>query len=78
MGKADKILEKMRNNPLDWRIESLKTVARAHGIEWRQPGTSHVTFRHTSGAKLTVPANRPIKPVYIRKFIRLVEEGVGD
>lgn len=29
MGKADKILEKMQNNPRDRRIGSLKTVARA-------------------------------------------------
>ncbi len=78
MAKVDKLFAKMRNNPRDWRIDSLKTVARAHGIEWRQPGTSHVTFRHHSGAKLTVPAHRPIKPIYIKKFIRLVEEGIGD
>jgi hypothetical protein len=78
MGKADKILEKMRNNPRDWRIESLQTVARAYNIKWRQPVTSHVTFRHPNGTKLTVPAHRPIKPIYIKKFIRLVEEGIGD
>jgi hypothetical protein len=44
MSNADKILEKMRNNPRGWRIESLKVVARAHDIEWRQQGTSHVVF----------------------------------
>ena len=78
MSKLSKILDKMRNNPLDWRIDSLKTVAQAHGIAWRQPGTSHVTFRHPNGAKLTVPAHRPIKPIYIKKFIRLIDEGIGD
>ena len=51
---------------------------RAYGIEWRQQGTSHVTFRHSNGSKLTVPAQRPIKPVYIRQFIRLVDQGIGD
>ena len=78
MSKLSKILDKMRNNPLDWRIDRLKTVAQAHGIAWRQPGTSHVTFRHPNGAKLTVPAHRPIKPIYIKKFIRLIDEGIGD
>lgn len=78
MGKADKLLEKMRNNPLDWRIDDLKTVAHAHNIEWRQPGTSHVTFRHPNSSKITVPAHRPIKPIYIKKFVRLVEEGIGE
>lgn len=78
MSKADKLLEKMHTNPLDWRIDDLKTVAYANNIEWRQPGTSHVTFRHLNGSKITVPAHRPIKPIYIKKFIRLVEDGIGE
>ena len=77
MSKADKILSKMKENPRNWRIESLKTVARAHNYDWRQPGTSHVTFRHPNGGKLTVPAHRPIKPIYIKRFIRLIEKGVA-
>lgn len=78
MGKAEKLLERMRANPLDWRIDQLKTVAEAYGIDYRQPGTSHVTFRHPNGDKLTVPAHRPIKPVYAKKFVRLVSEGIGE
>lgn len=78
MSKADRILEKMRNNPRDWRIDNVKTVAHGHHIQWRQPGTSHVTFRHPNGAKVTVPDRRPIKPIYIKKFVRLVDEGIGD
>lgn len=78
MGKAEKLLERMRANPLDWRIDQLKTVAEAYGIDYRQPGTSHVTFRHPNGDKLTVPAHRPIKPVYIKKFVRLVSKGIGE
>lgn len=42
VSKVDKVLEQMQNNPHDWRIEHLKTVARAFNIEWRQRGTSHV------------------------------------
>jgi hypothetical protein len=64
MSNADKILEKMRNNPHGWRIESLKTVARAHAIEWRQQGTSHVVFIRYDGRTLPVPAKRPIKAIY--------------
>jgi len=74
MTAASKILGKMRNNPTCWRIEDLKTVADRFKIEYRQPGTSHVTFRHPSGAKLTVPARRPIKPVYVKKFLELIDE----
>lgn len=78
MGKSDKTIAKMRNNPRDWRIEQLKTVADAYGVAYRQPGTSHVTFRHPNGAKLTVPAHRPIQPEYIKMFVRLMTQGIGD
>ncbi len=74
MARLDKLLSAMRRNPAgDWRIEQLKTVADRYGIAWRQSGTSHVTFRPPSGDKLTVPARRPIKPVYVRKFLALIE-----
>jgi len=72
MSKAEKILDKMRENPRDWRIESLKVVARAYDIVWRQRGSSHVVFVRPDGRTLPVPARRPIKPVYIRKFIQFV------
>ena len=77
MSRAMKTLALMKANPHNWRIEQLKTVAEAFGIAYRQPGGSHVIFRHASGAMLSVPAHRPIKPVYIRMFVRLIEEGIS-
>ena len=68
----------MKANPRDWRIESLKSVAKAHDITYRLPGGSHVIFRHPNGAMLSVPAKRPIKPVYVTKFVRLIEEGIAE
>ena len=78
MSRIEKLLNKMRSNPQDWQIDILKKLARRFNIEWRQPGTSHVTFRHPNGAKITVPAHRPIKPIYIKKFIRFIDEGKGE
>lgn len=78
MTRATKTLEQMKANPRDWRIESLKTVADVFGLVYRQPGGSHVIFRHPNGAMLSVPVRRPIKPVYVRKFVRLVEEGAAE
>jgi hypothetical protein len=68
----------MKANPRDWRIESLKTVADQFGVIYRQPGGSHVIFRHPNGAMLSVPAQRPIKPIYVMKFVRLLEGGVPE
>jgi predicted RNA binding protein YcfA (HicA-like mRNA interferase family) len=76
--QAEKTLAKMKANPRDWRIESFKSVADAHGVVYRQPGGSHVIFRHPNGAMLSVPARRPIKPVYVKKFVRLIEEGLAE
>lgn len=78
MTRSTKILEQMKANPRDWRIENLKSVAEAHGLVHREPGGSHVIFRHPNGAMLSVPARRPIKPIYVKKFVRLVEEGVAQ
>jgi len=78
MARATKTLARMKANPLDWRIEDLKSVAEAYGAVHRQPGGSHVIFRHPNGAMLSVPARRPIKPVYVRKFVRLIEEGTAE
>jgi hypothetical protein len=80
MTSADKRLAAMRGNPRDWRIADLQAVARRHGLTWEQPGTSHVTFRSVRGGKVTVPAHKPIKPVYVRHFIALIDslEGGDD
>jgi hypothetical protein len=73
MTKAEKILERMRNNPRDWSIEDLKVIAKRYGIDWRQPGTSHVTFAAMGAVPLTVPAHKPIKPIYVTRFLTMVD-----
>ena len=50
------IIARMRNNPRDWRIEDLEALADRHGIDYRQPGTSHVTFSYPGLSPLSVPA----------------------
>ena len=74
MSKVRKEIERMRNNLRDWRIEDIKTIADRMNIDYRQPGTSHVTFRTKSGKKLTIPAHKPIKPIYVKQFLELVDE----
>ena len=74
MSKLEKLIASMKQNPKgDWRIDDLKRIAQNFEIEFKQPGSSHVTFRTHAGQKLTVPAHRPIKSVYIKMFIELIE-----
>ena len=74
MNTATKLLAAMRRNPLDWQIAQLQTIARQSGIDWRHEGSSHCVFVRPDGKTLPVPAHRPIKPIYIRKFVQLVDE----
>ena len=74
MARAHRLLVAMKANPkADWSPENVRTVARAHGLRLRQRGTSHAVVTNALGEHLTVPMHKPIKPVYIRRLIRLIE-----
>jgi hypothetical protein len=77
MTRADKRLQKMRQNPRDWRIDDVQSIADGLGIEWIHDGGSHVIFRSPLGEHLSIPARRPIKPIYITKFLALTASVKG-
>jgi hypothetical protein len=73
---AADLLEQMRRNPAgDWTIGDVEKVCRAYGLLFRAgKGTSHCHAKHPAAAEiLTIPARRPIKPVYIRKLVHYIE-----
>ena len=75
--RRDKLMKKMRNNPRgDWRIADVEKLARRYGFSISRPGDggSHVTLRHNSGHKLTIPDHRPIRPVYIRRLVKMIDQ----
>jgi hypothetical protein len=73
VSNAEKILEGMRANPrADWRIEDCQVLARRFGVTWDTSG-SHATFRSSSGARITVPVRRPIKPIYVKFFVEFID-----
>lgn len=56
-------------------MESLETVAARSGVVVRKPGGSHFVFTHPdSELAVTVPFNRPIKPIYITQFLALLDD----
>jgi len=69
---AAKMLAAMRRSPLDRQLGQLRTVARQHGVGWRHQGSSHGVFIRPDGKTLPVPARRPSKPIYSKKFIELI------
>ena len=77
MSKADKLLERMRQNPAgDWTIADVQKLCGVLGWTFLPPrgGGSHwKVCVPDSDVILTIPAKRPIKPVYIRKLLELVK-----
>ena len=72
-----KRLEAMRRNPRgDWRINDVLALCREFEI-YCQPvsgGGSHYKIGHPKmPTKLTIPSNRPIKPVYIKQLVAFVD-----
>ncbi len=76
MGRVEKRLEAIRNSPLgDWTIADVEAVCRAFGIACHPPTRgSHYDLSHPSQTDiLTVPFKRPIRPIYIRRFVAFVD-----
>lgn len=64
----------MKANPKgNWSIDDVQALCEAWGISFRRGGGSHCTVSHPKQPEiLTIPANRPIKPVYIRRLVEFV------
>lgn len=72
-----KRLEAMRENPDgNWTIDDVKHLCRATGLIFQMPTRGSHCKVSLAGANkiLTIPSRRPIKPVYIRKLVRLVDD----
>ena len=73
MTTAEKLLAAMRRSPLDWKLADFQVIAKLKGLTWRHKGGSHCIFVRKDGQTLSVPARRPIKPVYTKMFLALVD-----
>lgn len=50
-------------------------MARQYGMEVRNHGGSHHVFSHPALVDtLSVPAHKPVKPIYIKRFLALVQQ----
>lgn len=70
----------VRNPKADWRIADIEVVCRHFGMTCKPPsgGGSHFTVSHPTAFEiLTIPARRPIKPVYIRQFVAYISRAMG-
>jgi hypothetical protein len=80
LAKASKLLERMRANPRDWGMNDIATVCEGHGIDCTPPRKgSHFKVKHATMTEiLTIPAHRPIKPVYVRELVKFIDSVQGE
>ena len=80
MGKAEKLLEKIRNNPKTVSFGDLDKVLRQLGFVCREPGSGSSHHVYTYGSfRLTVPYKRPhVKEVYVKQALQYIDEIMRD
>lgn len=84
MSRAERLLEGMRCNPNDdWTIQQIKTVSRHFehlGVIFMPPTRgSHFKVTHSNTMEiLTIPAHGRIKPVYIKRFVSMIDSIIEE
>lgn len=70
------LLEKMRSNPRDgWTIADVQRLCDEHGIDLMKP-TRDSHYKAASphlSAHQSIPYKRPIKPIYIRALVAMID-----
>lgn len=77
MSKRRKLLERIRQNPKNVSFEDLRKLLEMYGFIFKRSRGSHCSFQgYVGGQKVpfVVPYNQPLKPVYVRKALALVDQ----
>ena len=76
------LIARMRRNPTgDWTIQDVERACRLAGVRCMPPsgGGSHYKVSHPSQAEiLTIPARKPVKPIYIKRLVAFLSRVGGD
>ena len=81
MSKRQKRLERLRRNPKNVSLDNLRRVLEDYGFEHKHTVGSHHTFSYTVGGEtklFTVPFARPIKPVYVKRALKIVDQIIQE
>ena len=81
MSRFEKLLDRMRNNPGgDWDINDIDSICRYLGMNCDPPRRgSHFTISHPKTNQiLPIPAKRPLKPIYVKLFLTIVDSIMSD
>ncbi len=74
VSKKDKLIEAIENNPKNVKFEDLKKILENLGYAAVNGGGSHYVFSKKDSVSLTIPYKRPVKVIYVKQVIRIIEE----
>ncbi|MCG8401970.1 MAG: hypothetical protein MJA84_10260 [Firmicutes bacterium] len=77
MTKFSKLYLQIINSPQNVKFETLDKLLRQHGFNRRQPkgGSSHyIYYHHELHDVLTIPYARPVKAIYVKKAIAVIQK----
>lgn len=79
--RLDRLLDRMRDNPrADWSIEDVRKLCRQAGVACTAPtrGSHYKVSSPVLAGALTIPAHRPVKSVYIKRLVVLIDAHVAE
>ena len=74
MSRKDKLIEAIKNNPKNVKFEDLKKILESLGYKAINRGGSHYVFTREASISLTTPYKKPIKVIYVKQVISIIEE----
>jgi len=74
LGKRDKQLQAIRNNPKNVKFETIQNILLTNGFAETAPsgGSSHYTYSKGS-YRVTVVKDKPVNSIYIKKAIHIID-----
>ena len=78
MSKKEKLKEAIKNNPKNVKFEDLQKILESIGYIGINNGGSHYVFTKKNSISLTIPYRKPVKVIYVKQVIRIIEEEVSE
>ena len=78
MSKYDKLLNKLKNNPKNVDFKIIRKLLEDNGYNAINTGGSHWVFRKEGYSSITIPHKKPIKIIYVKKVLSIIEEETDD
>ena len=73
MSKYEKIIQNLKNDPKNISFETINSLLEKFGYRAYNNASSHWQFRKENKPTITIPYKRPIKAIYVKMVLKLLE-----